>query len=59
MCGCISCALYCRPVLQPRHVPYTGNRTSDPLVYRPALNPLSYTSQDKITFEGQEISDHQ
>ena len=23
----------------------TGNRTSDPLVHRPALNPLSHTSQ--------------
>ena len=23
----------------------TGNRTSDPLVHRPALSPLSYTSQ--------------
>ena len=25
----------------------TGNQTSDPLVYRLALNPLSYTSQGK------------
>ena len=25
----------------------TGNRTSDPLVHRPALNPLSHTSQGK------------
>ena len=25
----------------------TGNRTSDPLVRRPALNPLSHTSQGK------------
>ena len=24
----------------------TGNRTSDPLVHRPMLNPLSHTSQD-------------
>ena len=23
----------------------TGNRTTDPLVHRPALNPLSHTSQ--------------
>ena len=23
----------------------TGNRTSDPLVYRPVLNPLKHTSQ--------------
>ena len=26
----------------------TGNRTSDPLVCRPALNPLSYTSQAQL-----------
>ena len=26
----------------------TGNPTCDPLVHRPALNPLSYTSQDLI-----------
>ena len=26
----------------------TGNQTSDPLVRRPVLNPLSYTSQGKI-----------
>ena len=24
----------------------TGNRAGDPLVHRPALNPLSYTSRD-------------
>ena len=29
----------------------TGNRTQDPLVYRPALNPLSYTSQGPILFK--------
>ena len=30
----------------------TGNRTSNPLVHRPALNPLSYTSRaDDIIFE--------
>ena len=28
----------------------TGNRTSDPLFHRPALNPLSYTSQDYMSF---------
>ena len=28
----------------------TGNRTGDPLVRRPALNPLSYSSQGKFTF---------
>ena len=29
----------------------TGNQTSDPVVYRPVLNPLSYTSQGtKISY---------
>ena len=28
----------------------TGNRTVDPLVSRPALNPLSHTSQDWTLF---------
>ena len=28
----------------------TGYRTSDPLVHRPALNPLSHTSQDTGDF---------
>ena len=28
----------------------TGNWTSDPLVLRPVLNPLSYTSQDSFLF---------
>ena len=28
----------------------TGNRTGDPLVHRPALNPLSHTSQGCFTF---------
>ena len=27
----------------------TGNRTSDPLVHRPALNPLSHTSQGRTS----------
>ena len=26
----------------------TGNRTGNPLVHRPALNPLSYTSQGDV-----------
>ena len=26
----------------------TGNRTSDPLIHRPALNPLSHTSQGSL-----------
>ena len=28
----------------------TGNRTSDPLFCRPALNPLSYTSQGSLYY---------
>ena len=28
----------------------TGNRSSDPLVHRPVLNPLSHTSQGNTTF---------
>ena len=28
----------------------TGNQTGDPLVYRPALNPLSYARQGKFVF---------
>ena len=28
----------------------TGNRTSDPLLHRPALNPLSCTGQAKVFF---------
>ena len=31
----------------------TGNQTSDPLVHRPALNPLSHTSQGWIIFYSQ------
>ena len=39
MCGCLSHALFWGPGLQPRHVPYTGNRTFiDPLISRSALN---------------------
>ena len=51
MCGCLSCAPYWGPGLQPRHVPLTGNRTCDPLVRRPVLSPLSHTSQGKIIFK--------
>ena len=33
------------PLMQPQACALTGNRTNDSLVHRPALNPLSYTSQ--------------
>ena len=37
---------------EPQACALTGNRTSDPLVCRPTLNPLSYTSQgmESISF---------
>ena len=49
MCGCLSCAPYWGPNPQPRHVPpfppSPWNQTGSPLMSRPALNPLSHTSQ--------------
>ena len=33
------------------HSPPTGNQTSDPLVHRLALNPLSHTSQSKYVYK--------
>ena len=45
MCGCLSHTPYWRPGLQPRHVPWPG--ISNPLVCRPALNPLSHTSHSE------------
>ena len=44
VCVCLCCSPYWEPGLQPRHVP-TGKRTGNPLVHRPAFNPLSHTSQ--------------
>ena len=53
MCGCLSCASYWRPGLQPRHVQYTGNRTSDPLephqLERSLLFLHTYTCQHIIS----------
>ena len=43
--GCFPHAPYWGPGPQPRHVPWTGHRTGDPLVCRPVLSPLSYASQ--------------
>ena len=48
LCGCLSHSPYWGPGPKPRHVPWSGNRTRDPLVHRPVLNPLSYTSQGWI-----------
>ena len=43
-----------RPLLEPwtatQPCALTGNRTGDPLVRRPALNPLSHTSQGTRVF---------
>ena len=50
MCGCLPCALYWGPGLQTPACALTGNRTSGPLVCRPLLNPLSYTSQGHTQF---------
>ena len=38
MCGCLSCAPYWGPGPQLRHVSYTGNQTSNPLICRLAFN---------------------
>ena len=45
ICGCLSHAPHWGPRMQPRHVPQTENQTSDLLIHRPALDPLSRTSQ--------------
>ena len=50
MCGCLSCAPYWGPGLQPRHVPCLGIESVTPLVHRLALNPLSHTGQGFIVF---------
>ena len=44
MCGCLAPLL--GTWLTTQACVLTGNRTSDPLVCRPALHPLSHTSQD-------------
>ena len=45
MWGYLFCTHYWGPSLQFRLVPWTGGQTSDPLVFRPALNSLNYTIQ--------------
>ena len=45
MCGCLSCAPLLGTWLPTQACAVTGNRTGDPLVCSPALNPLSHTSQ--------------
>ena len=48
LCGYLLSTPYWGPVPQPRHV-LTGNQTSNPLVYRLALNPLSHASQGSFS----------
>ena len=49
MCGCLLPAPQRGPGPQPRHIyALTGNWTSNPLLRRPVLNPVSYTSHSKI-----------
>ena len=50
MCGCLSCAPYWGPGLQPRHVPWLGIELVTIFGSQPTLNPLSYTSQGKSVF---------
>ena len=51
MCGCLSCAPYWGPGLHATQAcALTGDQTSDPLVLRLVLNPLSHTSQGKGIF---------
>ena len=45
MCGCLLRSPYWGPGLPPQACALTGNQTSDSLVHRLALNPLSHTSQ--------------
>ena len=45
MCGCLSSGPYWGPGPQPRPCALTGNPTSNPLVHRLVLNPLSHSSR--------------
>ena len=45
MCGCLSCASLLGTWPANQTCALTGNRTGDPLVHRPTLNPLSHTSR--------------
>ena len=47
MCGCLSHAPYWGPGPATQASALTGNRTSDHLAHRPALNLPSHASQDK------------
>ena len=50
MCGCLTCvSLGTWPTAQSYAL--TGSQTSGPLVHRPALNQLSYTSQVNMSYD--------
>ena len=53
MCGCLSSVLYWGPGPQTQACALTGNPMGDPLVHRPALNPLSHTSQGSYSIPNQ------
>ena len=48
MCGCLSRAPYWGTWPATQACALTGNQTSDLLIRKPALNPLSHTSQGFI-----------
>ena len=50
MCGCLSLGPHWEPGPQPRHVPWLGIEPTTTLFRRPALNPVSYTSQGYLYF---------
>ena len=49
-CGCLSLGPHWEPGPQPRHVPWLGIEPTTTLFRRPALNPVSYTSQGYLYF---------
>ena len=48
MCGCLSHALPTGTWPETQACVLTGNQTSNPLVHRLVLNPLSHTSQGNL-----------
>ena len=52
VCSCLLCTLYWAT----QACALTGNQTGNPLVLRPALNPLSYTSQGHIYLLSEKLS---
>ena len=59
MCGCISCDPLPGAWLATQACALSGNQTGDPLVRRPALSPLSHTSQGQcVVIEHWECDSH-